>query len=357
MRTRYKTLIAIAAIAAVAVILRVSLPVMLKSYVNSRFADMGPYTGRVTDVDVALVRGAYTLHDLQIVQRGADRDTPFLDLPVMDISLDWSALFAGELVGEIVATGPQLNLIRAESSEASQLGSGVNWPDQIRELFPFKFNRIEVVGGTATFLAPGIAASEALRVDDIRLELENLTNIHESEEQTAADMRLTGRFLEQGAMALAGTIDPNAEVPTFDLDFSLEGAPVTAANPWLQEFLNVDAESGDFSMYLEAAAADGRFEGYLKPVMENLEIFRLESETEGPFRKAWEALVGFASKVFQNRREDQVATRIPFSGEFEDPDIGTVAAIASLIRNAFVSALSQSVEGTVDIEDVAGSDE
>jgi hypothetical protein len=46
-------------------------------------------------------------------------------------------------------------------------------------------------------------------------------------------------------------------VPTFDIDFSIEGAPVTSANPWLREFLNVDAESGEFFMYLEAAAADG----------------------------------------------------------------------------------------------------
>lgn len=266
-RLRYKTLIALAAVVVTAGLLRVTLPLALKSYVNSSLAEMGPYSGRVMEVDVSLIRGAYTLYDLQAVQRGSEREIPFLDLPVMDISL-----------------------------------------------------------------------------------------IHESEEETAADIELTGRFMRQGAMTLAGSIDPNAMAPTFDLDFSLEGAPVTSANPWLREFLRVDARSGDFSMYLEAAAADGRFEGYLKPVMENLEIFRVESETEGPFRKAWEALVGFTSKIFQNRKEDQVATRIPYSGEFEDPDIGTLAAIVNLIRNAFVSALSQSLEGTVDLEDVAGTD-
>jgi hypothetical protein len=342
---------------AAVICLRLALPSIIKSHVNDRLADMGPYSGRVADIDVALLRGAYTLNALTIVKDDAGREIPFLELPAMDISVHWRALFSGELVGEIVATSPTLNLVRAESSEQSQLGSGVNWPDQIRELFPFTFNRVTVTDGTATFLAPGIESSESLSVSAIRLELENLTNINESQEETTATIDLQGRFMDQASLVVNGRINPNEDTPTFDIDFSLEGAEVTAANPWLQEFLNVDAESGRFSMYLEAAAADGRFDGYLKPIMEDLEVFDLEAETEGPFRKAWEALVNLGANIFENRAQDQVATRIPYSGEFEDPDIGVLSAIISLIRNAFVSALSQSLEGTIDIGDVAATED
>lgn len=350
-RTRFWVIAAIAA-AAVVISLRISLPYALKSYVNGNLAEMGPYTGRVENVDVALVRGAYTLHGLRIVNQQAGSEIPFLDLPTMDISVQWRALFSGELVGEIIALSPDLNLVRAESDEESQLGTGVNWPDEIRELFPFKFNRVAVRDGHASFLAPGIDSNEALEVTGIELELTNLTNIRESADETVSDLNMTGRFMNEADMIVEGEINPNKDTPTFDINFTLEGAQLTSANPWLDQYLNVDAESGAFSMYLEAAAADGRFEGYVKPVMEDLQVFDSDREDEGPFRKAWEALVQFGAKVFKNRSEDQVATRIPYSGEFEDPDIGTLAAIVNLVRNAFVSALSQSIEGTIDIEDV-----
>jgi hypothetical protein len=101
----------------------------------------------------------------------------------------------------------------------------------------------------------------------------------------------------EAEMIQTGDANPNEEAPTFDIDFSLEGARLTSANPWPREFLNVDAESGEFAMYLEAAAADGRFEGYLKPVMEDLKVFDEDQESEGPFRKAWEALVQFGARI------------------------------------------------------------
>ena len=84
----------VVAIVTIGIVLRISLPPVLKSYVNASLAEMGPYTGRVEDVDVALVRGAYTLHRLRIVNNRADGEIPFLDLPAMDISIDWRALFA-----------------------------------------------------------------------------------------------------------------------------------------------------------------------------------------------------------------------------------------------------------------------
>jgi hypothetical protein len=121
-------------------------------------------------------------------------------------------------------------------------------------------------------------------------------------------------------------------------------------NPWLEEFLHVDAEQGVFSMYAEFAAAEGRFEGYAKPIMEDADIYAAGEEASGPFRRAWESLVDLARKVFEN--EDQVATRIPLSGEIEHPDAGTLAAIVNMLRNAFVAAFTHSLEGTISLRSV-----
>jgi hypothetical protein len=86
--------------------------------------------------------------------------------------------------------------------------------------------------------------------------------------------------------------------------------------------------------------------------MEDAEFFDVEELNENPLRNAWEALVDFAGEIFENQSSDQIATQIPLSGDIEDPDAGTLAAIVNVIRNAFVVAFSHSIDGTISIRDV-----
>jgi hypothetical protein len=162
-----------------------------------------------------------------------------------------------------------------------------------------------------------------------------------------------GGIMGNAPLVLTGRIDPNEMTPTFDIDLSLEGAKLVDVNPWLREFLKVDAEMGAFSMYSELAAADGRFEGYVRPILENPQLFNSETDDQGPFRKAWEALVNVAAKFLENRQEQQVATQIPLRGEIEDPSVDLLATMVNLLRNAFVAAFSHSLDGSITLRDVA----
>jgi hypothetical protein len=355
--TTRKLLITAAVVLAAGVALRALLPFIVNHYVNEQLADMGDYRGHVSDVDLSVVRGAYVLRDLTIIKETGSAEEPFLVLPRTDLSVEWAALFDGELVGEIHMLKPVMNLVQGASPEETQLGAGVNWPDQVRKLFPFHFNRIEATGGTVTFRAPGIEAEESLTLRDLHLALTNLTNVESLDEPAFASFDLNGLFGKNTPLAITGHLDPNATQPTFDLDMSLEDANLVDVNPWLEEFLNVDAQSGVFSMYTELAAAEGRFEGYIKPILEDADIFSLEEPSEGPLQKAWEALVGLAAAVLTNPEEDQVATQLPFSGELDDPEAGVLSAVVNLLRNAFVAAFSHAIEDTVTIGDVDAREE
>ena len=50
--------------------------------------------------------------------------------------------------------------------------------------------------------------------------------------------------------------------------------------------------------------------------------------------------------------EDQVGARVPFSGTIQDPDANIWQTIASVLRNAFVSAFTRSLEGSISIRNV-----
>jgi hypothetical protein len=359
MRRRRKILLIAAVVVGVLVAARLAAPLAVERYANRTLASLGEYRGHIADVDLFLWRGGYALRDVEIVKpaaKGETRDTPFVSMPRMDLTLEWPSLFRGEVVGESVMFSPVLNLVQAESNEDTQLGTGVNWPQTIRDLFPFRLNLVQIQNGLVTFRAPGIQAEESLTMRDLQLQLRNLTNVTESEEAAFADILLTGKIMGNAPVKLEGRIDPNAELPTFDVDLGLENARLVDVNPWLRQFLKVDAQDGVFSMYSELAAAEGRFEGYVKPLLENPKVFDRNEEASGPFQKAWEALVGLAAKIFENRQEQQVATQIPLRGEFDDPRAGLIPAFTNLLRNAFVGAFTHSLEGSISLRDVgAGS--
>jgi hypothetical protein len=352
MRRRTQALVVVGAIFALAVVLRAVSPVAVAHYVNRQLASMGEYRGTVGEVDLSLVSGGYTLHDVTIVKVDGDVETPFVDIDQMDLSLQWRALSHGRAVGEVVMHQPVVNFLQSESDAQSQYGTGVSWPQEIRDLFPFRLNLVQAIDGLVTFRAPGIEADESLTAREVQLELRNLTNAQDLETEAFASLDAQAQIMGNAPFTLAGEIDPNEDLPTFDFDLSLEQAMLVDINPWLSEFIGADAHAGVFSLYAELAAADGRFEGYLRPIMENPEFFDADESTTGPFKKAWEAIVGFAAKVFENRARDQVATQIPLSGELEDPDAGVLPAIVNLLRNAFITGFAHSLEGSIDFRDV-----
>ena len=355
MRRRTKVIAIAAGVLVLLGALRLAAPSAVTSYVNRELADLGEYRGTIGGVDLSLINGGYTIHDLTIVKMDGNVETPFVDMVQMDLALQWPALLRGRAVGEVVMHQPNLNFVQSESETESQYGSGVNWPQEIRDLFPFRLNSVRVIDGLITFRAPGIEADESLTARNVTAELRNLTNVQNRDTEAFAEVQLDGLVMGNAPLTLSGQIDPNDELPSFNIDLSLEQAKLVDINPWLREFLKADAHAGVFSLYAELAAANGRFEGYLKPIMENPEFFDADESASGPFRKAWEAMVGFAAKVFENRAEDQVATQVPLRGEFEDPRAGLLPAMVNLLRNAFVGAFAHSLEGSISLRDVGES--
>jgi hypothetical protein len=348
-----RTLVILAAVAAVAIAARLAAPFVVERYVNRQLADMGEYRGSVAHIDLSLIRGGYVLRDLTIVQVDAAPDTPpFATIPEMEVALQWRALFRGGIVGEVIMHSPQLNMVQSQAEEEKQLGAGVNWPQEMRDLFPFRLNLVEARDGLVTFRAPGISTNDSLTMRDFQMRLRNLTNVQDVETPAFAELDVRGLIMGNAPITLVGSIDPNEQTPTFDVDLTIEGARLVDVNPWLREFLKVDAETGVFSMYSELAAAEGSFEGYVRPILEE-PSFVSANEEEGPFRKVWEGLVNLAANILENKQEDQVATQIPLRGEIENPDVDILQTMVNLLRNAFVAAFSRSLEGSINLGDVA----
>src|SRR5438552_14901605 len=69
--------IALGVLAVLLVALRLALPHFVKNYVNRTLSEIPGYRGRVGDIDIALWRGAYTIHGLDLVKTDGKVPVPF----------------------------------------------------------------------------------------------------------------------------------------------------------------------------------------------------------------------------------------------------------------------------------------
>jgi hypothetical protein len=352
MLRRNKFLLTMALIVVIAIAVRAALPYVVKDYVNRGLHGLEAYDGSVEDIDLALWRGAYSIDGIRIVKRGREQNTPFFEGDRMDLSVQWRSLLKGSLVSEVLLVRPVINLVQEESAQDSQLGTEEDWRARLEQLFPFRFNTIEARDATITFRAPGIRSQDALKAERVHARVTNLTNVADEHAETFAHFGAEGTILDDAPATVRGSLDPWASAPTFDVNLEVKAVALPKINPWLRQYIKADAESGEFELYLEIAAADDKFKGYAKPILKNVNITSRAEKEENLLRKLWEGIVDFAANVLENDDENQVAARIPFSGTIEKPKAGLIAAIMSVLRNAFVSAFARSLEGSISLRDV-----
>lgn len=345
-------LIAVAILIAVLIAARIAMPFVVEDYVNGRLSRLDAYRGHIGDVDIHLWRGAYSIDAIEIVKKDAARAVPFFKTQRLNLSVEWRSLFRGSLVAEAIFQSPEVNLIQAKAESDSQLGDEENWNRTLESLFPFRFNTITVNDGTIRFLAPGISSKDAITARQVSGEVSNLTNVLDAGKRAFADFAITGTVLDGAPARVGGSVDAFAAQPTFDVNMEVKKIQLPQANPWLREYIKADAEAGTFELYLELAAADGKFTGYAKPILQDVDLYRSGEPEENPLKRAWEGFLDFAANVLENPDAEQVAARIPFTGTLEDPETNLFATIASVMRNAFVSAFARSLEGSITLRDV-----
>jgi hypothetical protein len=358
-----KKLIGVGVVVLALVALRAALPLVVERYANRTLDELEGYSGRIEDVDLALLRGAYVIEGVRIDKTDGDRSVPFFSAKEVDLSVQWAALLDGAIVAEIDLKGPKVNFVTAtEKSKGAQqrqeqVEPADNWTEVVRDLVPFSINRFSIVDGEVHYRDFSTTPQVDVYVQDLNAEARNLTNSEDHSGSLVASFEGRGTAMGSGLVELEGRVDPYAESPTFEADFRLSGLEFTQLNPYLRAFAKVDAEAGTFALDAEFAAKDGRFEGYVKPFVDNLDVLRWGEESEGLANEIWQGVVELASEVFQDQSRDRTAARIPFQGELERPEAGIWAAIGSLLRNAFIEALHRGLGGSVEIEKVSGQED
>src|SRR3954452_587111 len=92
---------------------RAVLPWTLRHYVNRTLDRAELYRGKIGDLQVHLLRGAYSIHDVSISKVTGDVPVPLLVAKRIDFSIEWRALLHRRVVGQFTMLEPELNFVDA----------------------------------------------------------------------------------------------------------------------------------------------------------------------------------------------------------------------------------------------------
>lgn len=338
------------------VVIRLILPFVVLHFANKSLSNMKGYYGKIKDIDLSIISGEYSVDSIYLnkVDTVTEEQTPFFSAMLIDLSIEWSAILHGSLVGEVALESPTL-LFTKDKVEPAQLRKDSSFfKKMLDDFMPLKINRFEVSDGTIRYKDEGSRPPVDIKMINTFVLAQNLRNSYDSSTVLPAEIRASATVYE-GTIEFRMKLNPLAEAPTFDLNTELKNTNLVELNDFFQAYAKVDVNKGTFGLYAEAAAKDGKFAGYIKPLIKDLDILGKEDRDDNILRKLWEGFAGSVGQIFKNQPQDQVATKIPFEGNIDAPNTNLWYAILHILRNAFVQALQPAIDNEITIASVDNS--
>ncbi|MBA2709604.1 MAG: DUF748 domain-containing protein [Tatlockia sp.] len=329
---------------------RLYLPTLLIQYAENRINRIPEYRVKIKDIDVNLIRGSYTIKQIALNKMEKNIPVPFFEANELRFSIHWRALLHGAIVAEIHAQNPVLNFVIEPNKQNEQLAIDKEWEQAVKSLFPLNINKVTINNGKIALHSFRGKPPFDLQLAQIDFHLDNLRKVSGSESLYST---FEGQgTMNQGAFSISGRVDPFAKQPTFLLHSTLKSMKIKGANDFLRHFIFTDVAAGEFSIYCEIAAKQGKIKGYAKPLIKHLKILNPDEKTKSPIEFLYKGVLEIGSKILTNHEKKTIATKVKIEGEIDDPDTSALSIIGYLLRNAFIQALLPQLDHSIELSDI-----
>ena len=328
---------------------RLYLPTLVLNKTNAVLAKIPGYYGHIDGVDIQLWRGAYSIEGVQLLKTGGKAPVPFVRIESMDFSIAWGPLFHGNLSGKVELDQPKINFVAGGTPAQQQTSIDKSWQDRVKELFPLRIARLGIKNGEIHFRNYQASPPIDIFIHKINLVATNLTNSKKFTSTLKATVDADAVAMSSGDLHMHMVADPLDTGKTFKMELELKHLALTELNDFFKYYLAVNMNRGTLSLYMEGAAQNSQFAGYVKPLLENADLVKIKENAT-----MLEALKGFVVKMvsylLKNHPKDRLATRIEITGNVDSPDTNIWTAVASFLRNWLIKAIAPGIEGTVTLK-------
>jgi hypothetical protein len=350
--------IALLVIAVLLIAIRIALPPVATKVANDYLGNELPgYTGHVDGIHFSFFRGAYQVEGIYLdkIDSATHKQTEFVAVNNIDLSLEWSALFQGKIVGKLFFDSPVIKFTKDRVEPAQVVKDTTTFKQLLDIGMPLDVNRVEVENGQVHYRDLTSSPLVDISMNNIYVLAQNLRNTTDPLQQLPSSIEVNASVYG-GKVDVKMYLDLLADDPTFDLKAEVTHLNLPGLNAFFKAYGKFTVEKGDFSVYSEMAAKDGGFKGYVKPIIKDMRILGAGGKDQNILTKLWEGILDAVNWVLKNKKEDQLATKIPIEGRFNDPKPNIWYTIFALLRNGWIQALNPALDYEININSVGAKD-
>lgn len=315
---------------------RIALPYIALDFLKTEINKNSNYSAQIKDFDISIWRGKYTLRNIKIFKK----NSPSLIFQAKSISFSllWKSLIHGKPAGNIKIDNPIINIKIQPGDQEQPLDINQLWSESRKYLFPHNINLVEIHNGSLLLTNVDKDFLFTFNIKQIEFKLEN------------SRFEMKGKAMENANVNIKGRYNSFAKSPTFQIKASLQSLNLLKLNPFLEHYTSLKAKSGNFSLFFEASAANGKITGYAKPFLKNFEVEKREDDSA--IQKIYESVVSTTAKILKNPEKQSIATQVKIKGNIDDPDADTLSIIFYLFHHAFAQALIPKIDQKTSMQDV-----
>ena len=245
-------------------------------------------------------------------------------------------------LANLTVQGMKVDFVHSRASAAAETKHALAVEQAARKLankpgLLIRADQVSLTGCNFGFVNQAASRPYRLFLTQGDFELKNFSNQFS---QGPAQARLTGKFMGSGTAAAAISFRPGSGRPDLDLRLKVEETQMTALNDLLRCYGNFDVSAGVFSLVTELQVKNDNLSGYIKPFFRDMQVYDARKDKgKSLLHKTYEVLVGAAATLLQNRRRQEVATKVVIKGSLKNPQTSSWQIVGQLLKNAFFKAL------------------
>jgi len=234
---------------------------------------MKGYFGHIEDINLSIYRGAYIINDIYLNKTDivTKKQTDFFKAKNIDLSVEWSSIFHGSIVDELEFDSPVLIFMKDKVELSDVKKDTTDFRNLLNDFMPLKVNRFEVFDGDLRYIDNTSKPKVDVSLKQTHILALNLSNVTNDKIELSSTVTANASAYE-GTLTFDMKLNALNVHPTFDLNAELKNTNLVLLNDFLKAYGNFDVHRSSFALYTEIAAEDGKFKGYVKPIVKDLKV-------------------------------------------------------------------------------------
>jgi len=174
-----------------------------------------------------------------------------------------------------------------------------------------------------------------LSVKNISIDGRNIANQNQSKDKYPSTVLLEGDF-EGGKLKAKAKLNKQKKDPLINIVSSFSPIQVKRIKNFLKVYVDIDVDSGTLSATSIINVYDGRLDGFIDPVTENLAFDKLYSKSEVEIKKRIkQRLLNTASKILRREESKKIETRIELHSTMDEVELNIWEIISAGLKKSF----------------------